>query len=487
MGQFVPLQLVDKFDLVPEGLAEAAVRSSLQAFPQPVPRPWVEYLARDLRSFNLAALNANRLMNSSVRISQTPVAMAMGNFLDFQSVTSVTGMAFQPDQKCPRDLDSLYKWGAQQLFIYGAEQALCLATVAAKLASWSSKMPHRTVVIVDSPLGGTVPAYVLRDALKNQGISAEVREFLAPRLDQHARKYSLKAAAADFCRSLPPGEYPVVFPDEVITGTRFRKLYKALEKHLKNRVVPIALSVHSWNGTSRDSQKLRKLQIELRALGCAKQGAPVFTEFPCAALVKVDEGAPVTLSAPFFWAEHDLAAGKRKVNLIFSLIDQIKTIANDLGSKTGTSIHHLELIWSQSSDGTVITQSQPFLRQIVPRFAVKIDWEAIEEKARIEFKAEYIGVSSPNTLEEVAARLNWVLTAIYDQLCQHCSKPTGAANEAGMVINALRDLYALAHGGRRRPLPRDRDFCESTISLVYPDLAFHEELIRLVLACIPAH
>lgn len=54
-----------------------------------------------------------------------------------------------------------------------------------------------------------------------------------------------------------------------------------------------------------------------------------------------------------------------------------------------------------------------------------------------------------------------------------------------MVCNALRDLYALAHGGRRPPLPRDRDFCESTISLAYPDLAFHEELVTLVLASVP--
>jgi hypothetical protein len=393
-------------------------------------------------------------------------------------------MAFQPDPNCPPDLDRLYKWGAQQLHEYGKEQAECLATVASALARWSATMSHNMVVVVDSPLGGTVPAHVLSGALKKYGVSSEVREFLSPRLDQHAKKYSLKKAAADFCRSLPDGDYPVVFPDEVLTGTRFRKLYKALGKHLKSRVVPIALSVQSWSGTSRDSQKLERLRTELNALDCAKQGAPVFTEFPVGACVKVDEGAPVTLSAPFFWAEHDLAAGKRKVNLIFSLIDQIKTIANDLSDKHGTSIHKLELMWSQASDGTLITQSQPFLRMIVPGFVAQIDWESIEEQARDAFKAEYTGASSPRYLEDVRGRLNWLWNVIYDQLLPQCSQPLGGGDEAGMVCNALRDLYALAHGERRRPLPRDRDFCESTIPLAYPDLAFHEELVSLVLASV---
>ena len=105
MGQFVPLQLAEKFDLVPQELAAGAVRNSLQAFPHPVTQPWVEYLARDLRSFKLADLNSARLRNADIRISGTPVATALGNFLDFQSIASLAGMAFQPDANCPTGLE----------------------------------------------------------------------------------------------------------------------------------------------------------------------------------------------------------------------------------------------------------------------------------------------------------------------------------------------------------------------------------------------
>ncbi|MGW8304713.1 MAG: hypothetical protein ACWGIK_02680 [Achromobacter pulmonis] len=486
MVQFVPFVLAQKFDLVPIEVAATAVKDSLQQFPQQVPEPWLRYLARDLRSFKLARLNAERLMSSSIRSNGTPSGIALANFFDFQSVASLAGMAFEPDPDRPQDLERLYRWGAPQLHEYGCEQAACLATVSTKLVAWSRAQSHEKLVIVDSPLGGTVPAYVLCGALEMNGIVAEVREFLAPRLERHSHKYSLKAAAAAFCSSLPEGNYPVIFPDEVLTGTRFRKLYKALHKHLKERLIPVALSVRSWSGTAARSDDMEKLRTKLHELKCAKQGAPVFTQFPPAALVKVDEGAPITLSSPFFWAEHDLTAGKRKVNLIFSFIDQIKTIALDLSKKSGASIHKLELMWSKSSEGTLITQSQPFLQQIVPKFAAKIDWDAIEEQARNHFTTEYKGMSSPKTMQAVGERLNWLLKAVYDQLLPLCVKPLSGGNEAGLVCNALRDLYALYHGGRREPLPRDRDFCEGTIPLVYPDLSFHEELVALVLAGVQA-
>jgi hypothetical protein len=292
-------------------------------------------------------------------------------------------------------------------------------------------------------------------------------------------------AADKFRGALPAGEYPIIFPDEVLTGTRFRKLLGALKRHFSDQLVPIALSVDSWSGAPQDNKQRQRLATKLQGLDCANQGAPTFTSFPPAALIRIDEHQPITLSAPFFWAEQDICAGKRKVNLVFSLIDQMKRIAKDLKNENGTSVSKLEQLWRQSTDGRVVIGAEPFLRQIVSKFVPKIDWEAIDEEARRKFKDEYTGTAPPTKPEGVKERFDWLMRAVYEQLLPLCITPQESANEAGVVVNALDNLYSLAHGGPRLPLPRDRDFCEGTIPLAYPDHVFHDELVALVVAQVP--
>ena len=112
----------------------------------------------------------------------------------------------------------------------------------------------------------------------------------------------------------------------------------------------------------------------------------------------------------------------------------------------------------------------------------EIDWETIEDEARDVFKTEYMGAVPPTDLQSVRVRFDWVLKAVYDQLIPTCPELPGGGSPAGLVVNALRDLYALMHGVERKGSPRDRDFCECTIPVVHPDLAFHEELVRLIVA-----
>jgi len=482
MVQFVPMQLAQKFDLIPQDLAVNAVRRTLHAFPETVPQAWAEYLSRDLRTFKLANLNARQIETDTIRAAANPMAIVLANFLDFELAVGLAGMAFQLDPECPAGLERLYRWGAQQLHAYGAAQAASLAGVANQIFRWCRAESHNRVIVVDSPLGGTLPAQVIGRVLQTKGLHAETREFLAPRLDRHAKKFSIKKAAAEFCRSLPSGNFPVIFPDEVLTGTRFRKLYRELRKGLGDRVVPVALSAHSVTGSPNDTNKVTKLQAELSELKCAKQGAPVFTRLPTATLVKIDEGAPLTLSSPFFWAEMDLAAGKRKVNLVFSLMDQMKGLARGLVDQNGELMFALEHMWRQSSDGMLISCAEPYLRQMVPKLVAEIDWETIEDEARDVFKTEYMGAVPPTDLQSVRVRFDWVLKAVYDQLIPTCPELPGGGSPAGLVVNALRDLYALMHGVERKGSPRDRDFCECTIPVVHPDLAFHEELVRLIVA-----
>ena len=152
--------------------------------------------------------------------------------------------------------------------------------------------------------------------MRANGIDVHVHEFLSPRLEKHGERHSIRAAAKSLCEGIPEGSGLVFYPDEVITGTRFRKLYAALSKLLGDRLVPIALEVRSVGAAVLSGDQLSRLHAILNTGKYATDGVPTHKIFPPAALIKIDDGPPIVASSPFFWAEVDLCAGKRKVNFV---------------------------------------------------------------------------------------------------------------------------------------------------------------------------
>jgi hypothetical protein len=53
------------------------------------------------------------------------------------------------------------------------------------------------------------------------------------------------------------------------------------------------------------------------------------------------------------WGDSDLIAGKRKVNLIFTLIDHCFGILEDLGAEESRFRAYLERAWQQDTTGAM--------------------------------------------------------------------------------------------------------------------------------------
>jgi hypothetical protein len=475
-------QLAHQFEVMPSADADAAIRRILQGFPGGLSDSWVAYMARSLTRMRFFQIENRRTMSQQLRATGKPTAAALADFLEFQSIATPQ-RPFAHDALAPDGIDKPYAWAAQRLHSYGELQSKQLGVVAAKLCRWAIEQGHPRVDIIESPLGATIPAQVIAGALRSHGIVVRIHEFLSPRLDRHGTKHSVRAAAKALAKHLASGDFPVLFPDEILTGTRFKKLHGALKKKLGSRLVPVGLEVASLVGVPPDEARLRELRTYLKGTSAAAEGAPTHTVLSPALSFKVDEGMPIVLSSPFFWAESDICAGKRKVSLLFGLIDLYRHIAHELSHPEGRAISVLSGLWGLSTDGIKSEGHEQFISQIVPPLAARIDWETIEASAKREFPDDYLG-AHPNVSDDwVISRQEWILRSIYLQFSP-TTEPTGPS-EAHTLLNALRALFASLDNSQRPPLPRDRDFCETTIPYALPMRAFHEELVRLVMDDVP--
>jgi hypothetical protein len=369
--------------------------------------------------------------------------------------------------------------GASQLHDYGRDQSNALARAANIVATWCRSARIGRVAIVESPLGATVPARVLAEVLAHHGIQASTHEFLAPRFDKGGKRYSIRQAAKAFCASLPDGSHPVLFPDEVITGTRFAKLYGELEKHLADRLVPLAFQ--TWDATRAKpvpTKAAERLHTILSRKRTRFQGLPTKFAFPAALQFPLDSGAPFCASSPFFWAESDMFAGKRKINLLFGLIHSFRTIVEQLRDPHSAMLNHLCGVWGRSTDGSTITGHEVFLREILPRCTRALDWTLIDTNARTAFGAEYQGTAPDLHDGGVRDRMTWLLAQIRHQI--DGDPPISGPTEGWLVCHAVSDLFAFCSRPGSWVMPTNRDFCEYTLPFVPPFRELHDELVRLV-------
>ncbi|HTE39208.1 MAG TPA: hypothetical protein VK629_00165 [Steroidobacteraceae bacterium] len=468
-----------QFSLAENAEARSALKDALAPYSASISADWIGYLGRDMRLLELIRIRRHLMESDRLRRCDTDAARALADFLSIQAIGPLCRGQFESDPACPADLGALFRWAAERLHTYGVDQSRCLRELAVRVADWCSSQGLESVQIVDSPLGGTVPAKVIASVLKSRGIDAQVSEFLAPRLEKHSRLHSIRSAALVFCKQLGTADTVVLFPDEVVTGTRFRKLYRALSKLLGDRLVPIAMHTSDAAAKKADKAKLQKLRVELSLTRTGRGGAPTFTTFPHVPLMKIDQGAPMVSASPFFWGEVDLCAGKRKVNFVFGLVNEFRTIAQELLTSNVRTFDELWNILREDSSGCKTVGHEPFIKQTLDRMLPLIRWDELEDRARITFGDEYVGSRQSIDDAWVVRRHEWVLREIYEQLLPHCEDKS-VPNAAGVIFNVLKYLFMARGGMERRSLPSDRDFCEYTIPYAFPLRCFHDELVRLV-------
>lgn len=476
MTSFKSMHLQNAFTPAVKSEASKAVRDALAGMGNLLTPEVIEYLRSRLRNSDLENMRARRSELRLLRASKERKAAALAGFIEYQFVPYAAD-PFLDDKHRPAGADEVHRWAARQLHDYGRLQSIKLGHVACQVADWCIQNGAAKVLVIDSPVGGTIPAAAISYALTKRHIVAIEKELLTPRLGKHSEKYSIRQAAETFCEQIAGDAFDLVlFPDEVLTGSRFRNLLEPLRKTLGVKLVPLGLAVRDFNKPVQHDTRTNKFKKKLLDEGNDLGGAPVLTEFPPALLFSVDKSGPLTASAPFFWAEVDLCAGKRKVNLIFAVINEFRELSRRLCDPGNSVYVELSELWSLSADGTAYAGIDAQARRLLAPLSKKIDWPSIQQRAAAEFPEEYKG--NPPTLgfEFIADRLAW----IRKEVLREVESNAGQADEASCLWNALENLFSARGGERRTALPSGRDFCDYTIPYGLPVRAFHEELVRLV-------
>jgi hypothetical protein len=148
--------------------------------------------------------------------------------------------------------------------------------------------------------------------------------------------------------------------------------------------------------THKNRERLeRRLKQHGRKLGFDKAAI----QFPLLPVFKIDQGNPMRWEMPLIWGDSDLMAGKRKVNLLFTLLDHAFSILNDLGQNQSDFRPYLERAWQADTSGQVYPfvpgEVEDTFKSIANDLSLKKCKKQLVTLARARFPNDYMGVFLP--------------------------------------------------------------------------------------------
>lgn len=424
------------------------------------------------------ALEQIRMWNRRILANQArdEIGNAACRFWAAQTIANLvlTASALDASKEYPREVAVAMERGAEGIYAVGKDQFSTLVRLVNEIVLWAKKRELRSLVAVESPLGNTVPTQLLQAICAEHSIPLEVRIWSPPRNDRRVRGRTVDDAAKEFCADLPDTA-SVILLDDAITGTRFIKLFDALRRALGKRVlIPAAMLFPSNRQSNFD--RLKKRIAECSASLDFKHG---LTTFPTIPIFRIDAGLPVQWESPVIWGESDLIAGKRKVNLIFTLINHLFSIASDLVVEKSEYRRYLETSWREDTSGQIRVPApgllQTTLKDLFHRLDLETLFETLDKLARAKFKDDYEGSVKSMDENEVTERWEWVQESFFNVASQSLD-----AVEARFLWRACADSFA-ATGQTHRPRPaRDHDFAPYTLKYNATISAFNHRLLSLL-------
>jgi len=190
----------------------------------------------------------------------------------------------------------------------------------------------RRIVLVELPVGNSIPIKVLRHFLAKRGCSVEVLRISLSRndslrIDEKTGKYP-KVTRKQLLRehlteALGPRDV-VIYLDEWLTGSNFKNISEQIASILRGSVLagtsflPVAMLTSASHREDRYLSYVRKHNKLVQRFGFGSENVSRFrVEFP-----PLDGDLP--RRGYFFWAEHDWMAGYRKIQplgMASSIID----------------------------------------------------------------------------------------------------------------------------------------------------------------------
>ena len=109
--------------------------------------------------------------------------------------------------------------GADGLFEVGRPQFLCLAMTVQKIISWCLAKKFKNIGVIESPLGNSLPAEILRERGMAQGLTSAIVAWTLPRNDNPSKGRTIRGAARELVEMTTSFDV-VLYRDDASTGTR---------------------------------------------------------------------------------------------------------------------------------------------------------------------------------------------------------------------------------------------------------------------------
>jgi hypothetical protein len=444
-------------------------------------------VARSLAAIRMRRQTFLQLVLWMKRLEDRPQRDRLGEeALKFWAVQALIAIVLPPtvlDQTYvyPPGLAKALEVGAEGLYEVGISQFDGLVGVGLQLVGWLAEQGRNRVVFVESPLGNTVPVQFMAELARKKGISAEIVQWNAPRNDRASRGRTVKDTAK-ICGKATAHAELVVLIDECLTGTRFIKLFQTLLGPVgKDRLLPIAMLFLDPKRGDLSQHPDRARLIKMVEDQGHHIGYPECSVAFPPRRPFLFNGEDVSWEAPVIWGDSDMIAGKRKVNLIFMLIDHYRNITRDLARPKSKFRPYLMKAWSLNDRGQLYAFSPGLVEATFKKMAEDLSVDAMRNvlwrKGRERFPRDYEGSIETMSHVDVRERSDW----LRDEFMREATKRLDE-QRAGFLYNAVDAVFASSIHEQKPEADRDLDATAYTIPFNGTIRSFNDRLIALLLS-----
>jgi len=377
-------------------------------------------------------------------------------------------------------VDLVMRRGARGLFTVGRAQFDELAQICVHLCDWLVRTNRMEIVLVEAPLGNTVPIAVLRRLAQAWGIEVTVVEWGCPRNDRALNGRTVVNSAADIASTsaIMAAKF-ILFIDDAITGSRFLKMAQALRTAVGfGRFGAVALRARFDPRAGFPTGQIRDLRT---VRSWAQQHGMPFGEvvLPDLPFFRLDAGKPGLLQTALAWGDAGHSAGKRKNNLLFEFIDRFEAITRELGSLGQSSARTVLVrqVWQQDTDGRRFIVPSKVAEALSVRLVGALPddfFDQIREAAKAVFPYDYFGraIAGPCDLRR---RTDWLGKCVGEAARAYITD-----QEAAWLNRAVNELSQAGYSAGIDGPPRDHDYGLYTLPLPEGEDSLHLELVDLI-------
>lgn len=379
-------------------------------------------------------------------------------------------------------ISNLLKVGAEALYEFGNPQFVKLAELVSRILNWLEVQSIKKFVVLECPLGNSIPVQVLVDSATKRGIEMRSLQWNVPRNDSKNKGRTVFDAANDIANQIHADEL-VIYLDDALTGTRFIKIYDALNKALQsNKLLAVAMQFIDLQLTITHSIKKNQERLikRLKEHALKTKFQFTYTKFPVIQTCKVEIDYYANWESPVIWGDVDLVAGKRKVNLIFNLLDFIFIILNDLTLHNSQFASFLINAWKEDTDGNLYQFAPGSMSKVFKKLIEKINMTELEDhlknRAIDKFKCDYYG--DIDQLDESGISERWMFLKTE---FQKFAKTRISEHEANFLWRAFDSTFASSIFEKKIRSNRDHSYASYAIPYNSTISSFNIHLRKLII------